>query len=250
MDVYFICNQTERTEDVLCRFRIVDKTPELWNPVTGQIKQQVTFTESNGQIEIPLRFAPFGSIFIIFTNEKLKTFINNIANYTDYLPVMTIPGPWQVQFNPKWGAPEKVIFENLTSWTQHSDQGIKYYSGKATYSTNFDFEGKIDHRKEYLLDLGKVEDVGIARVRLNRQDLGILWTMPFRADISNVLKSGRNQLEVDVINSWRNRLVGDRDLPQDRRYTKTNITIRRDWKLLDSGLLGPVTIIKNQTAPK
>jgi len=249
MDVYFVCNQTERTEDVMCRFRVAGKTPELWNPVTGQIRRQAAFAVSNGQTGIPLRFGPYGSLFIVFTNEKPKSSVSkNIFNYTNYVPAVTIPGPWQVRFDPKWGAPEKVTFDKLTSWTQHSVPGIKFYSGKATYRTTFDFEEKIDRRKEYLLDLGKVEDTGIARVRLNGRDLGILWTMPFRADISDVLQPGRNRLEVDVINSWRNRLVGDRDLPQSRRYTKTNITIRREWKLLDSGLLGPVTIMKSLTA--
>jgi len=251
MDIYFVCNQTERTEDVLCRFRVAGKTPELWDPVTGQTRRQVAFTDSNGQTGIPLRFGPFGSVFIVFTNEEQKpSATKNIVNYTDYVSAMTISGPWQVRFDPKWGGPEKVTFDKLTSWTQHSEPGIKFYSGKATYRTTFTFEEKVDRRKEYWLDLGKVEDVGIARVRLNGRDLGILWTMPFRADISDVLKPGRNLLEVDVINSWRNRLVGDRDLSQSRRYTKTNITIRPEWKLLESGLLGPVTIIKSQTSPE
>jgi len=247
MDVYFVCNQTERTEDVLCRFRVADKTPELWNPVTGQIRQQVAFTESNGQTEIPLRFDPYGSMFVVFTNEAPKTSAANIVNYTDYAPVLTITGPWQVRFDPNWGAPEVVTFDKLISWTEHPEPGIKFYSGKATYGTTFVFDEKIDRNKKYLLDLGRVEDVGIARVRMNGRDLGILWTKPFRADVSGVLKPSRNFLEVDVINSWRNRLVGDRDMPQNRRYTRTNITIRPEWTLLDSGLLGPVTIIKSQT---
>jgi len=250
MDIYFVCNQTGQTEDVLCRFRVAGKTPELWDAVTGQTRRQVAFTVSNGQTGIPLRFGPYGSLFIVFTNEKPKSSAKNIANYIDFAPVMTIPGPWQVRFDPKWGAPEKVTFDKLTSWTQHSEPGIKFYSGKATYRATFTFEEIIDRRKEYLLDLGKVEDIGIARVRLNEQDLGILWTMPFRADISDVLKPGRNLLEVNVVNSWRNRLVGDRGQPQSRRYTKTNITIRPEWKLLESGLLGPVTIIESQTIPE
>jgi hypothetical protein len=49
--------------------------------------------------------------------------------------------------------------------------------------------------------------------------------------------------EIEVANSWRNRLVGDRDLPEAKRYTRTNITIRKEWTLLDSGLLGPVRIL-------
>jgi hypothetical protein len=240
MDVYFVCNQTEQAEDVLCRFRIVGKTPELWDAVTGHIRQHVAFTEANGQTEISLRFAPYGSVFVIFTNEKPKTIVKNIANYTDYVSVMTIASPWQVSFDPKWGAPEKVTFDK-----QHPEPGIKFYSGKATYRTSFVFEEKIDKKKEYWLDLGRVEDVGIAQVTLNGRDLGILWTMPFRVDISDVLKSDQNLLEVNVFNSWRNRLVGDRDLSESQRYTKTNITIRPEWELLESGLLGPITIKKS-----
>jgi hypothetical protein len=247
MDVYFVCNQTERTDDVLCRFRIANNTPELWDPLTGHIRRKVAFSISNEQTEIPLRFDPYGSVFVIFTNEKQKTSAKNIVNYTDYISVMTITGPWKVRFDPKWGAPEEVTFDKLISWTQHSEPGIKFYSGKASYHTSFDFNEKIDKRKEYCLDLGKVEDVGIARVTLNGQDLGILWTKPFRTDVSDVLKTGQNLLEVNVVNSWRNRFVGDLDVPQSQRYTKTNITIRPEWELLESGLLGPVTIIKSQT---
>jgi hypothetical protein len=248
MDVYFVCNQTERTEDVLCRFRVAGKKPELWDPVTGHIRRQIAFTISNKQTEIPLRFGSNGSVFVVFTNEVPKSpATKNIVNYTDYMPVMTIAGPWQVRFDPKWGAPGEVTFDKLISWTQHPEPGIKFYSGKATYRKTFTFEEKIDRRKQYCLDLGKVEDVGIARVTLNGRDLGILWTKSFRVDISDALKPGQNLLEVNVVNSWRNRLVGDRDLPQSRRYTKTNITIRPEWKLLESGLLGPVTIKKSQT---
>jgi len=247
MDVYFVCNQTERTEDVLCRFRVAGKTPELWDPLTGHIQRIVAFTISTKQTEIPLRFGPNGSIFVVFTNEVPKsTAIKNIVNYTDYVPVMTIAGPWQVRFDPKRGAPEEVTFDKLISWTQRPEPGIKFYSGKATYSKTFTFEKEIDRRKEYCLDLGRVEDIGIARLILNGRDLGIPWTKPFRVDISDALRTGRNLLEVSVVNSWRNRLVGDRDLPQSQRYTKTNITIRPEWKLLESGLLGPVTINKSQ----
>jgi len=248
MDIYFVCNQTERTNDVLCRFRIANKTPELWDPVTGHIRRKVAFTVSNKQTEISLRFSPNGSVFVVFTNELPKTSeTKNIINYTDYVSIMTIPGPWQVKFDPKWGAPEEVTFDKLISWTQHSEQGIIFYSGKATYRTSFAFEKKIDKQKEYWLDLGRVEDVGIAQISLNGQDLGIVWTKPFRVDVSDALKTGQNLLEVNVVNSWRNRLVGDRNMPQSRRYTKTNITIRPEWKLLESGLLGPVTVIKSQT---
>ena len=86
----------------------------------------------------------------------------------------------------------------------------------------------------------------MARVRLNGQDLGIVWAPPFRVEVSKALKKKGNKLEIEVVNSWRNRLVGDRDKPQDQRFTKTNITIRKEWPLLPAGLLGPVQLLKAQ----
>jgi hypothetical protein len=245
MDVYFICNQTDRTEDAVCRFRVTGKSPQLWDPLTGHTQQQVAYSYSEGRTAIPMRFGPYGSMFIIFTDESSKVPPRGVVNYRDYKPFKTIEGPWRVEFDPKWGGPKQITFDKLISWTEHLEPGVKFYSGKAVYRSSFVFEGEASDEKQYMLDLGDVVDIGIAQVTLNGRDLGIVWTMPFRVDITEAVQSGRNFLEVSVINSWRNRLVGDRGLSQSQRYTKTNITIRKDWNLLDSGLLGPVTILSN-----
>lgn len=242
MDVYFVCNQTELTEDAICRFRVTGKSPQLWDPLTGRIQQTVSFSNSKGRTEIPIRFSPYGSKFVVFTDESSIESPRDIVNYMDYKPVKTIEGPWRVEFDPKWGGPKQVTFDKLMSWTEHSSPGVKFYSGKAVYRSSFVFEEEVSNERQFMLDLGEVGDIGIAQVTLNGRDLGVVWTKPFRVDITEELKSGRNLLEVSVINSWRNRLVGDIGKPQSQRYTKTNITIRKEWKLLDSGLIGPVTI--------
>jgi len=90
-----------------------------------------------------------------------------------------------------------------------------------------------------------VADTGIAAVRLNGRDLGVTWTKPFRIEMTDALKTGKNRLEITVVNSWRNRLVGDRGKPQAKRYTQTNITIKGNWKLQTSGLLGPVEVLSD-----
>jgi len=91
-----------------------------------------------------------------------------------------------------------------------------------------------------------VEDSGIARVTLNGTDLGVVWTSPFRMDITKALKSGTNTVEIAVVNSWRNRLLADQKLPKEKRLTNTNIQVKPDWKPVDSGLLGPVKILQEQ----
>ncbi len=99
-----------------------------------------------------------------------------------------------------------------------------------------------------ILDLGQIEDTGIARVLLNGRDLGIVWTKPFRVDISGAVKPGLNQLRVEVVNSWRNRLIGDQRLPANQRQTATNIAVTPNWKPTPSGLLGPVRILRQTEA--
>jgi len=144
-----------------------------------------------------------------------------------------------------------VRFDRLTSWTTRPEEGVRFYSGKAHYRTQFDFSAPPARTGRLVLDLGDIRDVGVARVTLNGKHLGIVWSPPFRVDVTEALKTRGNVLEVEVANSWRNRLVGDRDLPEAGRLTRTNITIRKEWTLLDAGLLGPVQILaaREQPAP-
>jgi hypothetical protein len=243
-DVYFVCNQTDRTQVVDCAFRITGKQPELWDPLTGNITTAGAFKQADGRMIVPMEFDPYGSCFVVFresiTAAKQGT---DSSNYPVLRVVKEIQGPWQVEFDPAWGGPASVEFETLTDWTQHTKEGIKYYSGKASYTHTFKYK-PVDG-KRYWLQLNQVEDVGIAAVCLNGKDLGITWTKPFRVDMTDVLKAGQNKLEITVVNSWLNRLIGDRGKPQEERFTKTNIKIRDDWNLRPSGLLGPVTIQSN-----
>jgi hypothetical protein len=149
-----------------------------------------------------------------------------------------IPEPWEVSFAPGWGAPEKVTFNQLTDWTTSSDAGIKYFSGAATYRTTFELAAVSNGLQ---LDLGKVCD--LATVRLNGQDLGTVWTAPWRVDISQAAKVGKNSLEITVVNPWNNRLVGDAKLPAEQRRTSLSLqTVRPGAPLQSAGLLGPVTV--------
>ena len=146
-----------------------------------------------------------------------------------------------MSFDPKWGGPERAEFPELISWTQRPEQGIKYYSGKATYRKTFELpQGLRGARTRMALDLGEVKN--LAQVRLNGKYLGVLWTKPFRVEITAAVKPAANVLEVDVVNLWPNRIIGDAALPPERRLTRTNINYKKDDPLLESGLLGPVTL--------
>jgi hypothetical protein len=177
-----------------------------------------------------------------------------------------ITGPWEVRFPPKTGAPERVTLDKLISWSKHSDAGVKYFSGTATYRKTFNVPAglKAKGRRLYL-DLGKVEVM--AGVKLNGRDLGILWKQPYCVEVTGALKPGENALEVEVVNLWINRQIGDEQLPEDSernpngtlkewpawlqegkpspagRYTFTSWRLwKKDSPLAESGLLGPVKL--------
>ncbi|GLU54704.1 glycosyl hydrolase [Dyadobacter frigoris] len=243
-DFYFLSSQNRNASKITAAFRITGKQPELWNAVTGETKSAASFYQQDGKTYIPLEFDPYGSIFVVFKDEIAKD-KRGEATSNDVLfeTETTLHGSWEVAFDPKWGAPAKVVFNELTSWSDRNEDGIRFYSGKAVYSKSFDADAKLVAGNAYL-DLGVVKDIGITKVILNGKDLGILWAPPLRVSVSGILKEKNNDLKVEVVNTWRNRLVGDRGVPQEKRFTKTNIKIQDKWQVLPAGLLGPVRLLK------
>jgi hypothetical protein len=179
---------------------------------------------------------------------------------------LELTGSWQVDFAPGGGAPGRLTFPELISWADHDDKGVKYFSGAATYTKAFALpSGLIAKDQRLYLDLGNV--AVIAEVRLNGKALGTLWKAPYRVEITEALKPKDNVLEVKVVNLWVNRQIGDELLPEDSernpngtlkewpqwlqdgkssptgRYTFTSWRLwKKDSRLEESGLLGPVTI--------
>lgn len=175
-----------------------------------------------------------------------------------------IDGPWSVEFDRERGGPGEVRFERLSDWSSHHESGIRYYSGTARYSKRFPHERHLAHDVRVYLDLGRVAD--LAAVILNGRELGVLWTAPYRFDVTSHLQAV-NELEIRVTNRWVNRLIGDAHLPEDTRYKESGTAeawpdwllagkhspagrrtfmSQRMWRkedpLLTSGLLGPVRL--------
>jgi hypothetical protein len=243
-DIYFIASPTNCWEEADCTFRVSGKTPELWDPVSGVIRMAAAFTKSDGRTTLPLRFAPYGSMFVIF--RKSATQPARAAahgNFPNLSSPQEITGPWTVQFDLKWGGPASVVFEQLVNWTQRPEEGVRHYSGTATYRKTFEVpEALRGQGRRLTLDLGDVRN--LAEVRLNGKNLGVLWALPFRVDVTDAIKPTGNSLEIEVVNFWPNRIIGDDSLPPEKRFTRTNIRkLTKDTPLMDSGLLGPVRLL-------
>jgi hypothetical protein len=262
-EIYFLSNQTAAAAAAEVVFRTRGKQPELWDAVTADIRQLPQWREENGRTVVPLVFAPRGSWFVVFRSEVKPGGSNSAKNFPEWKSVADIAGSWDVSFNPAWGGPERVTFERLQDWTGRPEPSIRYYSGTAVYRKQFSVPDGLLGRRLFL-DLGAVKNV--AHVKLNGRELGVAWTAPWRVDISEAIRQGTNDLEIEVANLWPNRLIGDATLPQEKRLTVTNVRTYdtmasgtygckicaarkksgQPAQLLPSGLLGPVTVQAEQ----
>jgi len=243
-DIYMVVNRHARAERIDCSFRIQGKQPEIWDPVNGTMVGVTVFQQKQGRTIVPLELASHGSMFVIFQKSASQHVAGNMNDpFPQQSTVQKLSGPWQVQFDPEWGGPESVVFEKLEDWSKRPEPGIKHYSGKATYHKTFDLPESLPKgRQRVYLNLGRVES--IAEIRLNGKELGVIWTAPWQVEITQAAKATGNRLEIDVVNLWPNRLIGDAALPPEKRLTITNVTqFKKDSPLLPSGLLGPVQLI-------
>ncbi|MDP9078948.1 MAG: glycoside hydrolase family 2 [Bacteroidota bacterium] len=237
--VYFISNQKNTTVNVTTSFRLTGKKPELWNAIDGSVRDLPLFTQTATTTMVPLTLAPFESAFIIFAENGVKGDTTK-TNFPVAQKTIEITQPWTVSFDSKMRGPAKpVAFATLTDWSLNSNDSIKYYSGTAVYHNTFK-PGKIVKGANYVIDLGVAR--AIAKVTVNGIEVGGAWTPPYKVDITKALKPGVNTLEIKVVNTWVNRLVGDSLLPAAERKTSAAVLPNPRDGLESSGLLGPVKI--------
>ena len=264
-EVYFLANRKNQAESVECRFRVAGKQPELWDPVTGIRRELPVFATRDRRTSIPLQFEPYGSIAVVFRRDTKSSKTEEAtlgSNFNSLESVQQLAAPWTVQFDPHWFYPTAglsgdqaeglMVFEKLDDWSKRPEPAVRHFSGTVVYRTTFSLpktsesqpragNSKPPHR--LWVDLGVVAN-GTARVRLNGQDLGVVWCAPWRVEITAAVNSaGSNTIDIEVVNLWPNRLTGDAALPEAERRTRTNIPASANRPLLSSGLLGPVRIM-------
>lgn len=258
-DIYFLSNKTDRSVTTTCHFRVAKAHATLWDPITGNSYSIDDLTSENDQSTLLLKFEPYQSYFIVF--DKKNRTPQSDSFFTTESIITSLDGLWDVTFNPAFGGPRKILFDTLTDWSQHPDDRVRYYSGMATYTKIFNIPAEaLSENKKIYVDLGDVKNM--ARVKLNGKEVGIVWTNPWKLDISALVRSKNNLLEIEVANLWVNRLIGDELFPDDgiqqgswpdwitkgekrtsKRFTfTTHKHYSRNSPLEKSGLLGPVTI--------
>lgn len=289
-----------------CTFNVDGKIPELWNQMTGKITKLSAFKHENGKTFVDITLPAEGSTFVVFretsddinsiqpnsikshsnikaslsNNNSVQFEINKNGKYNfqlkdgnlktisvkDLPEALDIPKDWEVTFPDMKSKDTIFSFSNLIDWTTHEIEGIKYYSGTATYAKTFNIKDEMfAEAHKITIDLGQVNIA--ARVILNGKDLGVLWKAPFTVDATSALKKGKNTIKIEITNQWTNRLIGDENYPNVSGY-ELSMDKMPDWyinnepanlgerstftvypfygqgdELIPAGLIGPVRII-------
>lgn len=236
-EIYFVSNQSGAAVDATPEFRVDPAlAPERWSPVDGSITSLPQFEATATGIRMPLHLEPLESCFIVFRGKgSPKTGDNNPTPAS----AVEISKPWHVAFDGKLSSPAPIEMASPADLAQNADPEIRYFSGTITYTTEFDLDDA--NAARVLLNLGRVESM--AKVYVNDRYAGGAWCPPYKVDITQCVKKGRNTLRVEVVNKWVNRIVGDMQLPPEQR--KISLLVNpydASTPLPPSGLLQAVTV--------
>ena len=257
-DIYFLANSLPKLVDVTVSLRSTGKGVRLFDPLDGSVRDlPERIATPDGRTQVPLHFGPTQAYFVVLREGPDSA--GTGRNFPDLRAVQSIEGPWQVTFDARWVKPLpasstpdakeiSLTFRRLEDWSRCPEDGIKSYSGLATYRTGFDLIGPLVDDRPRFIDVGLVKEM--ARVSLNGRELGVAWCPPWRVRIPRgSLKERGNELVITVANTWHNRLCADHALPENERLTRVGHNLYErsaQGGLRPSGLLGPVRLMAEE----
>lgn len=234
VDFFFVCNTSTNAAAARLAFRVAGKVPELWDAERAVCRPASHWRVEDGRTVLEQDLGPLESTFVVF--RKAGTSPKTPPEREAFWAAAKVEGDWSVAFEKGRGAPEGSVFlDGLCSLSEIDVPGIRYFSGTATYRKDVALnhwcalpctDGKRRRRfmydaKRYVLNLGAVGI--IAEVTVNGKACGTLWHAPYRVDVTGALKEGdHNEIVIRVTNTWRNRLIGDKRLPDDCEWGEAN----------------------------
>lgn len=246
-EIYWIANICSRPRNMTlglrdCVYGVSGQKvlePKVWRADRGTI-EDVSYRVEDGRLFVDLSMERDDAVFVVLKGKAKKEYNREETPVAEEIMSLS---DWDVHFVPAI-EPDKGAdyhFNSLCAWNKSQDPFLRFFSGTATYKTNFQWNAD-QVTSGVVLDLGQV--FNMAHVYVNGKDLGLLWKEPYKTDISDALVEGDNTLEIKVTNSWGNRLIGDSALPEDERATMTSWEFYSpDDPLPTSGLIGPVSLL-------
>ena len=211
-DIYFIANTLDSAYTATVSIASAGREPEIWLPETGETATADSWSTDGKATNVTLRLDEHQSLFVILRRNTAATASSPAQPERRTVSTLPAGGAWTLRFPEGWGAPAEVRLDSLTPWNEHKDDGIRYFSGTATYSKTVNI-GRKDGAARYVLCLGEVKNT--ARVMVNGRECAHLWKQPFRCDVTEQITNGDNTIEIEVTNLWPNRMIGDEQQPDD-----------------------------------
>lgn len=237
-DIYILSNQDNRALTMDVAFRVTGKQPELWDPVTGVIRKLPAFRQEEKTTVVPMKLDKNECVFVVFREKGEPSATTLEANYPAPLRTQEATGEWDVMFESAFKTPSPVQMATLDNLSDNANDSIRYFSGTATYTTtvNLDRAGRGEHMFMAFDNVGTM-----AKVYINGKYAGGVWTAPYRLDVTDFVKNGNNDVKVEVVNTWVNRIVGDMNLPESERDTYLFVNhLNAKTPLPPSGIIGKV----------
>jgi hypothetical protein len=210
-DVYFTFNPGDQPREVTVSLRSSGLVPELWDAVNGTRRPVPKFDFDGGRTQFTLALNGGESSFIVLRKPGVARSQALAESAPDKLDV-AVPESWTIRLAEATGEKTDLPEAPLVDLKDHKDQRARDFAGTATYRNSFTVKaGELQRGQKAVLDLGQVAVA--ATVRVNGKEIATLWMPPYRIDIAAALKTGSNEIEIEVPTLWTNRLIADAGLP-------------------------------------
>lgn len=240
-DIYFLNNRHGKGIDHNFVFRSEHRVAELWNIATGKRYLLEGKETPDGRIRVRIKLAAYESCFVVLADKKSGSIDPYELNVKEWGKKLN-EDDWTIDFDKKLGGPGRVTVKKLTDWTSSDEPGIKYYSGTAVYRHKFTWD-RLKDEASYLVQFPRLNSM--AEVIINGKSVGIVWCSPWNVDITKYIREGSNTLELRVVNTLYNRMIGDCSLPESERITWSSTPlVREGQKPLPSGIVGEMMVVE------
>jgi hypothetical protein len=208
-DVYFFSN-SERKKAITfeATFQAENKIPYLWIPATGE-RFALDYKKNN---KLEIRLEALESALIVFEPTKLK--LPTYTFKTEPKDTKELIANWDVKFEHANGTVFKRKMDKLIDFSTSDEKELTTFSGTVTYTTQFENAGNLKYIK-----LGEVNEA-VTELVINGKSAGMRWYGIHCYDVSDLLKEGKNTLEIKLTTTLANYCQSLDDNPTAERWTK------------------------------